>query len=143
MDPDIPDSDSKSSQYIAILKDRFLEESIKWFISLCEIENLIPVKDPADKNRMFYTLLKVQSLPYFEQDLMRRLEEEDSEILDNEPIELVLRDMYIGLQYIPKFDVRLEKYYLRRPRGLYIDLTKYLEQFVKWSNGLNRYLLPF
>jgi hypothetical protein len=33
---------------------------------------------------------------------MRRLEAEYSEVLDNELIELVLRDIDVGLEYIPK-----------------------------------------
>jgi hypothetical protein len=48
-----------------------------------EIENLMPMKEPADKTRMFWTLLKVQALSYFEHHLMRRLEAEDSEVPDN------------------------------------------------------------
>jgi hypothetical protein len=58
-----------------------------------EIENLIPKKEPADKTRIFRTLLKGQALSYFEHHLMRRLEAEDSELSDNELIELVLRDL--------------------------------------------------
>jgi hypothetical protein len=54
-----------------------------------EIENLMPMKEPADKTRMFRTLLKGQDLSYF----MRRLEAEDSDVPDNEIIELVLRDV--------------------------------------------------
>jgi hypothetical protein len=58
-----------------------------------EIENLMPMKEPADKTRMFRTLLKGQDLSYFEHQLMRRLEAEDSDVPDNEIIELVLRDV--------------------------------------------------
>jgi hypothetical protein len=65
-----------------------------------EIENLIPMKEPADKTRMFRTLLKCQALSYFQHHLRKRLEAEDSEIPDNEFIELVLKD--VGLDYIPK-----------------------------------------
>jgi hypothetical protein len=56
-----------------------------------EIEDLMPMKEPPDKTRMFHTLLKSQNLSYFENNLMRRLEAEDSELLENELIELVLR----------------------------------------------------
>jgi hypothetical protein len=42
--------------------------------------------------------LKGQALSYFEHHLMRRLEAEESEVPDNELIELVLRD--VGLEYI-------------------------------------------
>jgi hypothetical protein len=81
-----------------------------------EIENLMPMKEPADKTRMFRTLLKVQALSYFEHHLMRRLEPKDSDVPDNELIELVLRD--VGLEYIPKRAICTQKYYMRHPRGL-------------------------
>jgi hypothetical protein len=58
------------------------------------------MKKPADKTSMSQTLLKGQALYYFEHHLMRRLEAEDSDVTDNELIELVLRD--VGLEYIPK-----------------------------------------
>jgi hypothetical protein len=58
-----------------------------------EIENLIPMKEPAEITIMFWTLLKGQALSYFEHQLMRRLEAEDSDVPDNELIELVLRDL--------------------------------------------------
>jgi hypothetical protein len=61
-----------------------------------EIENLMPMKEPAYMTRMIWTLLKSQALSYFEHHLMRRLEAEDSEVPDNELIELVLRD--VGLE---------------------------------------------
>jgi hypothetical protein len=57
-----------------------------------EIENLMPMKEPVDKTRRFWTLLKGQALSYFE--IM--LEADDSDVADNELIELVLRD--IGLE---------------------------------------------
>jgi hypothetical protein len=73
-----------------------------------EIENLMPMKEPADKTRMFRTLLKGQALSYFEHHLMRRLEVEDSEVPDNELTELVLRDL--GLEYIPKHSIHVQNY---------------------------------
>jgi hypothetical protein len=66
------------------------EDWIKWVMAFLEIENLMPMKEPADNTRMFRTLLKGQALSYFEHHFMRRLEEEDSEVPDNELIELVL-----------------------------------------------------
>jgi hypothetical protein len=77
-----------------------------------EIENLMPMKEPSDKTRMFRTLLKGQAMSYFEHHLMRRLEAQDSEVPDNKLIELVLRDL--GLEYIPKHAIRVQKYYMRR-----------------------------
>jgi hypothetical protein len=93
---------SKYSWQFAIFKDgcRVAEDWIKQVIAFREIENLMPMKEPPDKTRMFRTLLKGQALSYFEHHLMRRLEAEDSDVPDNELIELVLRD--VGLDYIPK-----------------------------------------
>jgi hypothetical protein len=65
-----------------------------------EIEDLMPMKEPADKTRMFWNLLKGQALSYLEHHLMRRLEAEDSKVPDNKFIELELKD--IAFEYIPK-----------------------------------------
>jgi hypothetical protein len=70
------------------------------------------MKEPADKTWIFRTLLNGQALSYFEHHLMRRLEAEDSDVPDNEIIELVLRD--VGLDYIPKCVIRVQKYYMRQ-----------------------------
>jgi hypothetical protein len=72
-------------------------------MSFNEIEDPIPLKEPADKTRMSRNLLKVQALFYLEYHLWKGLETEDSELPDNEFIELVLR--YIGLEYIPKHTI--------------------------------------
>jgi hypothetical protein len=84
-------------------------------ISFLEIEILMLMKEPADKTRMFRTLLKGQALSYFEHHLMRILEAEDLDVPDNELIELVLRD--IGLEYIPKCAICMQKY---RMSGVHI-----------------------
>jgi hypothetical protein len=76
-----------------------------------EIENLMPMKESADKTRMFRTLLKGQALSYFEHHLMRMLEAEYSDVPDNKLIELVLRD--VGMEYIPMRAIRVQKYYMR------------------------------
>jgi hypothetical protein len=106
-----------------------------------EIENLMPIKEPADKTRIFRTLLKGQALSYFEHHLMKRLEAEGSDVPDNELIELVLRD--VGLEYIPKRTIRVQKYYMRHPRGLYMGLTTFIQHFVERLNDLSCYLLYF
>jgi hypothetical protein len=108
-----------------------------------EIENLMPMKEPADKTRMFQTLLKGQALSYFEHHLMRKLEAEDSDVHDNELIELVLRG--VGLEYIPKCTIRVQKYYMRQPRGSYMGLNTSVQQFVEIQrlNDLNYCLLYF
>jgi hypothetical protein len=82
------------------------------------------MKEPDDKTRMFQTLLKGQALSYFEHHLMKRLEAEDSDVPDNELIELVLRD--VGLEYILKRSIRVQKYYMRQTRGLNMDLNTFL-----------------
>jgi hypothetical protein len=65
---------------------------------------------------------------------MRRLEAEDSEVPDNELIELVLRD--VGLEYIPKHAIRVQKYYIKQPRGLYMGLNTSVKQFVESLDDL-------
>jgi hypothetical protein len=77
---------------------RGVDELIKWLMSFREIENLISLKEPDDKIRMFRTLLKGQALSSFEHHLRRRLEAEDSELSDNALIELVIRELKIGLE---------------------------------------------
>jgi hypothetical protein len=57
----------------------------------------------------------------------------------NELIEIVLRD--VGLGYIRKLAIRVQKYYMRR--GLYMGLNTSVQQFVERLNYLNRYLLYF
>jgi hypothetical protein len=111
---------------------------IKWVMAFREIENLIPMKEPADKTRMFWTLLKGPALSYFEHHLMSRLEAEDSEIPDNELIELVLR--VVGLEYIHKRAISMQNY---MRRGLYMGLNTSVQQFVNILNDLNQYLLYF
>jgi hypothetical protein len=143
MDPDNPALGSKYSQQFVIFKYECPEEWIKCVISFCEIENLVPLKEPADKTRMFQTLLKGQALSCFDHHLRRRLEEEDSEIPVNDLIELVIRELYIGLEYIPKRTIRVQKYDMMQPRGLYMGINTSVQLFVERLNDLNRYLLYF
>jgi hypothetical protein len=115
MDPDNPSS--KYSRQFAIFKDGRSEYWIKWVMALYEIENLMTLKETVDNSWMFWALLKSQALSYFEHGLRQRVEEEDSEVPDNQLIELVIR--YIGLEYIPKRAICMQKYY-RRQIGVYI-----------------------
>jgi hypothetical protein len=71
MDPDNPALDFKYSWQFAIFKDGCPEDWIKLVMAFREIENLMPMKKPADKTRMFRTLLKGQALSYFGHHLMR------------------------------------------------------------------------
>jgi hypothetical protein len=58
MDLDNSALDSKYSQQFAIFKYGCPEEWIKWVMAFCEIEKLMPMKEPADKTRMLQTFLK-------------------------------------------------------------------------------------
>jgi hypothetical protein len=89
----------------------------------------MPMKEPDDKTRMLQNLLNGQNLSYFEHHLMKRLETKDSEIPNNELIELALRD--VGLEDIPNHSICVQKYYMRQPRGLYMGLNTSLQQFVE------------
>jgi hypothetical protein len=77
-------------------------------MAFLEIEILMPLKEPGDKTRIFRTLLKCQALFYFEHHLRRSLEAEDTDLPENELIELVLRD--VGLESIPNCAVLLQRY---------------------------------
>ena len=88
---------------------------------------------------MFQTLLKGHALSYFEHHLRRKLDDEDSELPDNDLLELVIID--IGLEYIPRRDFHVQKYYMRR--RLFMGPSTSVQQFVEMLNDLNRYLLYF
>jgi hypothetical protein len=82
MDPDNPSS--KYSRQFVIFKDAFPDEWIKWVIVFHGIEKFMPMKELADKTRMFWTLLKGQALSYFEHHLKKRVEVEDSEFPESD-----------------------------------------------------------
>jgi hypothetical protein len=71
--------------------------------------------------------------------LKKRLEAEDSELPDNNLLELVMRDM--GLEYIPKNAIRVQKYCMRR--GLFLGQNLSVQMFVERLKEFNRYLLYF
>jgi hypothetical protein len=85
--------------------------------SLHEIDYLMLLKESTDMIRMIRTLLKVQVLSYFEYHLRRRVEAEDSDLPDNYLIELVIRELNIGLEYIPKREIFVQKYCMRQSGG--------------------------
>jgi hypothetical protein len=122
------------------MDDQTIGSSAYLVMDFRDIENLMPMKEPTDKTRMFWTLLKGQALSNIEHHLMRRLEAEDSDVPDNELIELVIRN--VGLEYIPKHSIHVQKDDMRQPRGLYMGLNTFVQQFVVWQrlNDLNRYL---
>jgi hypothetical protein len=53
----------------------------------------------------------------------------------------VLRD--VGLEYIPRRAIRVQKYYMRQPTGYYMGLNTSVQQYVESLNKINRYLLFF
>jgi hypothetical protein len=57
MDPVNPAWGSKYSWQFAIFKGGCPEDWIKWVMAFREIENLMPMKERADKTRVFWTLL--------------------------------------------------------------------------------------
>jgi hypothetical protein len=65
MGPENPALDSKYSRHFSKLKDGYPEDLIKWLKAFRELEYLMPLKEPADKTRIFQTLLKGQALCYF------------------------------------------------------------------------------
>ena len=67
------------------------------------------------------------------------LDDEDAELPDIDLLELVIRD--IGLEYIPRRTIRVQKYYMRR--GLFMGPSTSVQQFVERLNDLNHYVLYF
>ena len=137
MDPTNPAS--KYSRHFLIFKDGCAEDWVKWLMAYREIETLMTLKEPADKSKMVRTLLKGQALSHFEHHLKRRLDAEDAELPDNDLLDLVMRD--VGLEYIPRSAIRVQKYYMRR--GLFLGQNMSVQTFVERLNELNRYLLYF
>jgi hypothetical protein len=110
-----PDNQAYGSKYSWLLlssrKDSQKSESSDFLLMTFRvIENLILLNQHSDKIRMFQTLLKGQALSYFKYHLIRRLEAEDSELPGNDFIELVRRELYIGLEYISKLAINIPKY---------------------------------
>jgi hypothetical protein len=137
MDPNNPAS--KYTKHFVIFKDGCAEDWIRWLMGYREIESLMDLTEPADKSKMVRTLLKGQALSHFEHHLRKRLEAEDADLPDNDLLELVLRD--VGLEYIPKSAIRVQKYYMRR--GLFLGPNVSVQTFVERLNELNQYLLYF
>jgi hypothetical protein len=59
------------------------------------------LKEFADKNWIFLTYLKAQAFSYFEHHPKKKLEAEDSKLTENDLVELVIRGLYIDLEYTP------------------------------------------
>ena len=89
-DMDPGNTASNYPRHLIIFKDGCAE--------YCKIETLRMLKVPADKSKMMKMLLKGQALSYFEHHLKKRVDAEDSELLDNMRLELSMHD--VGLEYI-------------------------------------------
>jgi hypothetical protein len=78
MDPDNPASGSKLSRHFSLFKDgcklQRSGSSAYLLIFFREIENLMPLKEPDNKTRMFWIFLEGQALSHFDHHLRRRLE---------------------------------------------------------------------
>jgi hypothetical protein len=72
---------------------------------------------------------------------MMTLEVEDTELHENELIELLHRGL--DLEYIPKHTICIQNNYMRQSRALYMSLKTSVQQFVERLNDLNGYLLYF
>jgi hypothetical protein len=91
-----------------------------------QVEKLMSLKEPSDKTRIFRNLLKGQALSYFEHHLKRSLEAEDSQLPDNDLIKLVIRELFIGLEYISKRAICMQNYYMRQPRALHMGINTFV-----------------
>jgi hypothetical protein len=67
--------------------------------------------------------------------MRRRLQTEYSEILDNQLLELVLRDK--GLEYIPERAIHIQKYHVRQSSGLCMGQITSLQIFLERMNDLD------
>jgi hypothetical protein len=80
-----------------------------------------------------------RSLSLIEYHLSKRCGGEDIEVTDRDLLELVIRDL--GLDYISRLAIRVQKYYMRR--CLFLGPNTMVQQFVERLNELNHYLLFF
>jgi hypothetical protein len=83
--------------------------------------------------------LKGRALSQFEYHLRKVLEAEDAELCDPDLLELVIRD--VGLRYISRHAMKVQKYYMRR--CLFMGSNTSAQQFVERLNVMNTYLLHF
>jgi hypothetical protein len=67
-----------------IFKDGSPEEYIRWLMGYCDLELLMPLKEPSDRTEMLRTMLKVRALLLFEYHLSKRCGGEDIKTTDQE-----------------------------------------------------------
>jgi hypothetical protein len=137
VDPENPSS--RYSKEFLIFKDSCPEEWIKWLMEYRDLEVMIPLKETSEQTKMIRTLLKGRALAQFDYHLSKQVCAEDIELPDHELLELVIR--YLGLDYISRRAIRVQKYYMRR--CLFVCPMTTVQQFVGRLNDLNRYLLYF
>jgi hypothetical protein len=114
-------------------KDGRPEDWIKWLMGYRDIKTVMPL----EKTKMLRTLLKGRTLSKFEYHLRNRLGAEDVALADYDILEIVIRD--VGLEYIFRRAIRLQKYYMRR--CLFMGHNMSVQQFKERKNQLNCYLL--
>jgi hypothetical protein len=61
---------SKSTRHIVIFKDGCTEDWINWLMAFLEIESYMSQKEPADKIKMFRTLMKGRALGWILKTLL-------------------------------------------------------------------------
>jgi hypothetical protein len=129
----------RSFKEFLIFKVGCPEEWIKWLMDYRDLEVMMPLKETSERTKMIWTLLKGRALAQFDYHLSKQVCAEDIELPDHELLELVIRDL--GLDYISRLAIRVQKYCMRR--CLFMGPTTTVQQFVKRLNDLNRYLLYF
>jgi hypothetical protein len=106
----------KYARHFIIFKDDCEEDWVKWLMAYRKIEILMTLKEPADKSKMVKMLLKGQALACFEHHLKKRV---NAELSENMQFEFVMIDM--GLEYIPKRAIQVQKYFMRKDLFLWAE----------------------
>ena len=100
---DSNNSATKYARHFVIFKDGCAENWVKWLMAYRDIESLMDLSESADKGNKVRTLLKGQALSHFER---KRLEAEDSELPDNDLLELFLEMLGWSTFPRPQFESR-------------------------------------
>jgi hypothetical protein len=135
---DPKNSATKFSKEFLIFKDGGPEDWIKWLMGYRDLEMMMPLREPSDKSKMLQTLLKGRALSQFDHHLRKRLGAEDIELPDHDLLELVIRG--VGLEYISRRAIRVQKYYMMR--CLFMGPSVSVQQFVEHLNEQIPPLLP-
>jgi hypothetical protein len=101
------DPENRASRYskeFLIFKDGCPEEWIKWLMAYRDLEVMMSLKVTSERTKMIRTLLKGRALAQFDYHLSKQVTP------DHEMLELVIRDL--GLDYISRRAIRMQKYYM-------------------------------